>query len=82
LKNERSRELCFEGIRKYDLIRWGDLGNSLNELDQQMVAADIPDNYQWLFNAPRNFEEKHKVWPIPLIEMEENTLIKQHELWR
>jgi len=82
LKNERSRELCFEGIRKYDLIRWGDLGNSLNELDQQMVAADIPDNYQWLFNAPRNFEEKHTVWPIPLIEMEENTLIKQHELWR
>lgn len=23
VRNERARELCFEAIRKYDLIRWG-----------------------------------------------------------
>jgi hypothetical protein len=23
IRTERSRELCYEGLRKYDLIRWG-----------------------------------------------------------
>ncbi|MCT4672929.1 MAG: RagB/SusD family nutrient uptake outer membrane protein [Prolixibacteraceae bacterium] len=82
LKDERSRELCFEGVRKFDLIRWGDLGRKLNDLEAQMDQAKISDSYQWLYDASRNFEDKHVVWPLPLIELEENKLIEQHSLWK
>lgn len=82
LKDERSRELCFEGVRKYDLIRWGDLGRKLNDLEAQMDQANISGSYQWLYDASRNFEDKHVVWPLPLIELEENKLIEQHSLWK
>ena len=36
--NERMFELCGEGIRKYDLIRWNLLGTKLDEVKAKLVA--------------------------------------------
>lgn len=37
IKKERMLELCGEGLRKYDLIRWNLLGQRLTEVKQQMA---------------------------------------------
>ncbi|MBT1703935.1 RagB/SusD family nutrient uptake outer membrane protein [Chryseosolibacter indicus] len=45
IKNERMLELCGEGVRKYDLIRWNILGQRLTEVKKQMedlVAGNPP----------------------------------------
>ncbi|MFB9058106.1 RagB/SusD family nutrient uptake outer membrane protein [Mariniflexile ostreae] len=82
LIDERSRELCFEGVRKMDLIRWGKLGEKLAKLKEDMEETEVVPAYEWLYTAPNNYLDKHNVWPIPLIEVEENNMIEQHVLWR
>jgi starch-binding outer membrane protein, SusD/RagB family len=44
IKKERMLELCGEGVRKYDLIRWNLLGERLAAVKQQMadIAAGNP----------------------------------------
>lgn len=37
IKKERMLELCGEGVRKYDLIRWNILGQRLTEVKQEMA---------------------------------------------
>jgi starch-binding outer membrane protein, SusD/RagB family len=47
IKKERMLELCGEGVRKYDLIRWNILGQRLAEVKQEManlVAGNAPYN--------------------------------------
>jgi hypothetical protein len=78
LKAERARELCFEGLRRFDLIRWNALGAALTATRQQFDAA-IADgslrNYN--FVAATNFQTgKHELYPVPERERREtgNTL--------
>lgn len=57
LKKERAFEFCGENIRKYDLIRWGELKSSLDKAKQNLTDlrdganayADVPGiiYYKW-----------------------------------
>ncbi len=64
LQQERSRELCFEGLRRYDLMRWHLLVPRLRQ-----VAGDIstmaPSSYQYAALSFKNVQEKHYLFPIP-----------------
>ena len=83
VRNERARELCFEAIRKYDLVRWGILVEQMRKyaewtLDLRWSATGNTAAY-----AARlaSIQERHIVLPIPSIELGVNPNLKQHPLW-
>jgi hypothetical protein len=66
IKTERRLELAFEGFRFLDLVRWGD-------------AATVLKNQGFAKNG--NFAEKHKLYPIPAAEVNNNDKITQNPGW-
>lgn len=68
--HQNELEFFFEGHRFFDLKRWYDYA----EMKQIFV-----DNKK---QGAGNFQPKHYYLPIPQGEMNTNTLIEQHPLWR
>ena len=63
---ERAFELAYEGVRKYDLIRWGIFKETLQLFGQKTVANQKGIYYP----AGNNFQTgKHELFPIPEDEM-------------
>ena len=81
IREERARELCFEGLRKFDLIRWGIFVPRMKEIGADM-NANLPSTLKYAVKAYNNVEEKHKWFPIPEAEITLNTDMKQNELWK
>lgn len=80
LRDERSRELCFEGLRKGDLIRWEKF------IDEMRAAATEIDliavsGYKFESRAGFNVSEKNYLFPIPSDEMSLNRMLKQNPGW-
>lgn len=71
IQDERSRELCFEGTRRLDLMRWGILVSHMKEL-VTYIETTAPANYQYTATAGRNILEKHNYLPIPDWELSVN----------
>jgi len=84
IMNERGRELCFEAIRKYDLIRWGAF------LDEMHGIIDQAHDSRWEAYGGSTVaaaigaavKPKHVVLPIPSLELAVNSKLKQNPLWR
>ena len=75
IKDERAMELCFEAIRRWDLIRWGDFYNSMQAM-RTVVATD--DNWAASFKYAANYynvSEHYNYFPIPSLEMSVNNQI-------
>lgn len=83
IRNERGRELCFEGIRKYDLIRWGifveAMKGYITDASDERWAQD--DKSSYAAEIGRAVQEKHIVLPIPSVELGVNTELVQNRLW-
>lgn len=87
--DERARELCFEGKRRFDLIRWGLYEKKIKELDK--IYRDAFNNSSqngWVKDkiyAFNNFNPAvHYIMPIPQAEISRNALIppsEQNEGW-
>lgn len=79
LQDERSRELCFEGLRKGDLIRWGIFLESMkNVLLEHLAMAPTTT----AFAVPyQNVSARDVLWPIPSYEMGLNTELVQNPGW-
>lgn len=71
IRRERAFELAGEGQRYWDLRRWGQLKQSVRN------ATDIFGDLMYT----RTYQPRHETWPIPLVEMERNTSLKQNEGW-
>lgn len=81
IKHERRVETAFEGLRLFDLYRWKDLEKAVNNIEKERARFAGIGTY-FLYEQ-RNFRgEKEYVWPIPLGEMDTNTEIEQHTLWK
>lgn len=71
IMDERSRELCFEMHRRFDLIRTGKFASSVLALDPMIVT----DSYQYRVNIERvknsiTSKGNNLIWyPIPLREL-------------
>lgn len=83
VRNERARELCFESLRKYDLIRWGVYVNEMNNYkewtaDERWAGNDKADR---ALNMGMSVSQRHVLLPIPSIELGVNDLLVQNPLW-
>jgi hypothetical protein len=85
IMDERSRELCFEGVRRTDLIRWGvittAMQNTLND-----VTSFAPASYNVAASlASNNFlsnPAKYVLLPIPsTFELAQNSALAQNAGW-
>ncbi len=80
IREERSRELCFEGLRKPDLIRWGLFVPAMKSVLSAM-NNDLSGSNLFKTLAFRNVMDKHLVFPIPAREMMLNTSLVQNANW-
>lgn len=81
IRAERARELSFEGLRKFDLIRWGIFLPRLKEIEADMTAT-MPSTLKYAIRAYTNAEAKHVWFPIPEMELTLNKEMQQNELWK
>ena len=85
LRDERGRELCFESLRKYDLVRWGiyvdAIHNKLGAATQDSRWA--PGNqYQGVKDYVSRTQERHQFMPIPTKELDVNGKLQQNIYWK
>ncbi|ROS86664.1 RagB/SusD family nutrient uptake outer membrane protein [uncultured Duncaniella sp.] len=71
IMRERAFELAGEGQRYWDLRRWGKLEESVKN------ATDIYGNLMYT----RSSQERHELWPIPLVELDRNKNLTQNTGW-
>ena len=96
VRDERARELCFESIRKFDLVRWGIYTDRMqnvlgaaaadkrwNSQSQSDVKADkTGGKYNFAGTVAAKTEEKHQFYPIPNKELSVNTKLEQNKWWK
>ncbi|MEN2416240.1 RagB/SusD family nutrient uptake outer membrane protein [Flavobacterium mesophilum] len=83
IEDERMRELCFEGLRKMDLIRWNKFLPTMKAVSDDMAAAPTSGpltsgNQQYGALGGKNAfagGNKFLLFPIPSLEIASNTLI-------
>ncbi len=85
LMEERSRELCFEGQRRNDLLRWGKINEAYTKLLADNVAPQVASTYTSHANiAATQFlsnPAKYSKFPIPQAEFATNYLLTQNVGW-
>lgn len=89
IRDERARELCFEGIRKHDLIRWGIFETSMQQaaaepfLSANTVTGRTASAQQRTTMAAiaSKMTEKYRLFPIPQKELNLNNKMKQNRFW-
>lgn len=72
--DERARELCFEGLRRHDLIRWGKFLDNMHEVGAHFTSAAYSQRF-------KNVSQKHLLWPIPPSEFSVNRKLTQNLYW-
>lgn len=72
IEHERAVELAGEGLRYYDLQRWGLMRERMNN-----TVTDAVGNL--IYEA--KFEDKDALWPIPVLELDMNSNLVQNPGW-
>ncbi len=72
VKHERRVELAFEGLRFYDLKRWG----TVQQAFQNAIADNIP-GYPIVYRGG-----KSEIFPIPQSEIRANANLVQNPVWQ
>ncbi len=72
LKHERRVELAFEGLRFFDLKRWGEMSQAYTRMRADNIISYNP-NYRGL---------RSETFPIPQSEIDANKNLVQHAAWK
>ncbi len=83
IHRERLIELCFEGVRFYDLRRWK---KAMTEFNKPIIGWDIdqedaPSYYRQKVLYNPSFSQRDYLWPISEAELLVNKNIKQNPGW-
>ena len=79
--DERYRELCFEGLRRNDLIRWGMYVSNMKDM-ANFITNSAPSSFKYAAVAGNNIQNKHVLFPIPINEISLNPGIgRQNPGW-
>ncbi|OAQ40783.1 hypothetical protein A5893_07550 [Pedobacter psychrophilus] len=87
LKDERSRELCFEGFRKLDLVRWGIFLETMKNMEitvNTLAPVAAIGTYQGRVAtslAYKNATSRDVLFPIPALEFTLNSKLTQNTDW-
>ncbi len=82
VQDERARELCFEGLRKFDLIRWG-IFNTRMDFTKNAIAnsSASTSNKTHFLGGYQNVKLRDTLLPIPSVELSVNNLMTQNAGW-
>ena len=80
VQDERSRELCFEGLRRNDLIRWGQFVTVMNSVGRE-ISTGAPSNFRYAALGGNNVSTRHLLFPIPAAELAVNKNMTQNPGW-
>lgn len=80
LQKERSLELGFEGLRRFDLIRWGTYLSTMRSLSYE-IKNSAPAGYKYAGRTADNTTERHLLLPIPSLEFSLNKALVQNNNW-
>lgn len=87
IRRERRVEFAFEGLRYFDILRWGIAAQELNRQFTGMKLTDDPEKYSdfsvddegYLIYQRRAFKTGvNELWPIPLSEIQVNSNLTQN----
>ena len=84
VRNERGRELAFEGLRKWDLIRWGTFVEKMHNAGTNQPTENKYRNVSYTNYASANYANvtaRHIYLPIPTKELAVNHALRQTPLW-
>jgi len=80
IRNERPRELCYEALRKGDIVRWGIFYERMQFTYNEMLLAP-----GWGTNVRKayfsNASARDTLWPIPEYEIGLNSKLTQNNGW-
>ena len=84
VRNERGRELAFEGLRKWDLIRWGTFVEKMHNAGTNQPTENKYRNVSYTNYASANYANvtaRHIYLPSPTKELAVNHALRQNPLW-
>ncbi len=87
VEDERFREFCFEGIRKWDLIRWGVYVETMNRLANDVTSFikdknnKVNQTYLYCTRAGSRTTDRNVLFPIPNTELTVNKKMTQNPGW-
>ena len=80
--DERARELCFEGLRKFDLVLWGiyvqEMNNAARKADTDSRAGSAREK---MTEVAKRITDRYIYFPIPQSELQLNKLMTQNKGW-
>lgn len=80
VRKERFLELAFEGLRKFDLIRWDIFASEMNQLGTT-IAGEAGTTWSFGALAGRNVTSRNVLLPIPINELSLNNKMVQNTGW-
>jgi hypothetical protein len=81
IQDERARELCFEGLRRQDLIRWGIFLPLMKATGAQFATDNPSGGVLYGVLGYNNVSERHLLLPIPAAEISVNNAMTQNPGW-
>jgi len=84
IMDERARELCFEGLRKADLIRWGTFSTVMNAMVTEInnSNASATNKSRWILGYyTAASSSRYLLLPIPSLEININKAMTQNPGW-
>jgi len=84
IMDERARELCFEGLRKADLIRWGVFTSTMNAMVTEINGSNTSstNKSRWILGYyTAASSARYVLLPIPSLEININKAMTQNPGW-
>jgi hypothetical protein len=81
IMDEREREFALEGERFFDLVRWKEAYNTLNNSRLEWWDRGFNGSTNPNYSSLNYIEPKNDFFPLPAIEMAKNNNLKQYAGW-